>query len=115
MAAISYAVWASDTNKKVVKFEQTFDKIAQIAEKLEDPNNWLRQYLLVKGVDSTTAKVWSTYPRGCVKDLKDNCLSDILFLDPSKTPELGIQMVIKDDGTLKVLDTLWNFLPKDSL
>lgn len=106
-----FIITASDTQQKVKKFEETFDKISQIAEDLADPNTWLRQYLLNHNIDSTTAKIWSVMNKGPII-VKSDTLANIPYLNPNTMPDIGIQLIRKPDGTTKVQDTLWNFTKK---
>jgi len=109
--AASFILAASDTQQKVKTFEQTFEKISQIADDLSDPNTWLRQYLLNHNIDSTTAKIWSVMNKGEII-VNNDTLTNIPYLNPKTMPEIGIQLVRKPDGTTKTLDTLWNFSKK---
>jgi len=106
--AASFIMAANDTQKKVKSFEQTFERISQIAEDLSDPNTWLRQYLLNHNIDSATAKIWSVMPKGEII-VKNDTLTNIPYLNPQALPDVGIQLIRKPDGTTKMQDTLWNF------
>ena len=106
--AASFVLSASTAVKKVTKFEETFEKLASIAEDLTDPNTWLRQYLLNHNIDSTTAKIWSLYPKG-LQVVKGDTLVNVPYLKMDSMPTIGIHAVLKLTGKEKILDTLWDF------
>jgi len=107
--AFNFYAWqteAAETAKKVKQFEETFDRIASIAEDLKDPNRWLRDYLINHGIDSATAKTWSLYSKEPVNN--SGIELSIPFLNAKELPEMGVFMLPSDSG-YKVLDTLWDF------
>ena len=106
--AASFILSASTAVKKVTKFEETFANLASIAEDLTDPNTWLRQYLLNHNIDSTTAKIWSLYPKG-LQVVKGDTLVNVPYLKMDSMPTIGIHAVLKPTGKEKILDTLWDF------
>jgi len=106
-----YRIEAEETATKVKKFEETFDKIAQIADDLKNPNIWLRNYLVNHGVDSVVAKSWSNIPRGPVMTKSDTTVN-IPYLEADVLPDIGVQKVRKSNGATKIMDTLWNFSKK---
>ena len=106
--AASFVLSASTAVKKVTKFEETFEKLASIAEDLTDPNTWLRQYLFNHNIDSTTAKIWSLYTKG-LQVIKGDTLVNVPYLKMDSMPTIGIHAVLKPTGKEKILDTLWDF------
>ena len=134
ITAIVAAAWnfyglktsAQEASQKVIQFEQTFQKIAEIAEDLKDPSSWLRNYLINHGIDSLKAKAWSQFPQGTVLDSLNNPVLNIPFLSKPFLPDLGIFMYIENKGEMiedsiqgifrihlnrdtLILDTLWDF------
>jgi len=114
--AVSFYSWkasAEEAKKKVVQFEETFQNIAQIAQRLEDPNTWLRNYLLNHGEDSTDVANWVVYARKVPTDTAGNPRNNVIFYDSVVFPETGlIKMYIAGKET--ILDTLWRY-PKKSM
>lgn len=98
--------WTKDTAKKISQFEQTFEKVAQIAENNEDPDKWLRDALIVRGIDSTLAIKWSKFERGPVCNADDEILP-IPFLNSRRLPDIGI-LLFPENGNYKTIDTLWD-------
>lgn len=99
---------ASDAKEKVDKFEETFENIAQIADDLQDPSMWMRNYLINHNIDTAIAKQWSRYTRDPLLDSLGQPMPGLYFLNRKLLPELGVLMVVRD-SEFKVLDTLWDF------
>ena len=111
--AVTAAEQVVEVQQKVIKFEDTFNNIAQISKDLQDPNLWLKNYLVNHGKDTASARIWSQFPKGPVVDTLGRSLANIPFLDPQFLPERGIYKLIRGDGNEIVLDTLWNFIIKE--
>lgn len=109
--ASTFVLNAAETKKKADKFEEAFISLEKIAQRYDDPNNWFRLFLLNHGKDSIQAATWSVIPKGPVI-VKNDTLIGIPYLDPKVLPEIGIQMVRKEGGHIKIMDTLWNFTKK---
>ena len=102
---------ASDAADKANKHDSTFVEIKQIAQDLQSPDLWLKNYLLVHGVDSVIANLWSKMQKGPVFDSLGQPVPSIPFLYPSKLPEKGVLMMYIGDS-LATLNTLWDFWGK---
>lgn len=107
----SFILNAAETKKKADKFEAAFVSLEAIAKRYDDPNNWFRLFLLNHGKDSIQAETWSIIPKGPVMS-KNDTVAGVPWLDPKVLPDIGIKLVKKDDGRVKVTDTLWNFTKK---
>lgn len=103
---------AQEASQKVIQFEQTFQMIADIAKDLKDPSSWLRNNLIIHGIDSSKAKLWSQYPQGAITDSLNKPVSNIPFLSKEVLPDLGIFKNISNHGDTLILDTLWDFRVK---
>ena len=107
----SWKVEASDTKKKVDKFEETFKNIEQIAKNLADPNTWLRNYLRTHGEDSIAVKEWIAYAKKVPTDSTGAPRNNIIFYDDKVFPEIGI-IKLYILGKETVIDTLWNYIKR---
>jgi len=109
---------ASEAKQKVEKFEETFANIAQIAHDLQDPNVWLKNYLILNGVDSVDASAWAVYPRGIPRTSDDRIILFAPYIELEGLPEIGVLKILQTPpdsvAELKMLlDTLWDFRSKE--
>jgi hypothetical protein len=77
--AVDSVKQVAEVKQQVVQFEQTFKNIEQIAKDLQDPNLWLKNYLVNHGKDTASARIWSQFPRGPVRDTIGKPLANIPF------------------------------------
>ena len=91
------------------------EKIAQVALKVLDPKMDIEHYLLNKGVDSVVVAQWMAYPLGKVEMvIMRGFPNGAAFIDRRGLNQLGLLIKKTSDSSYVVLDTLWDFRPKDN-
>lgn len=105
------AIAGNEIVKDQNEYKQAIVDLSRIAKKV-DSRDFLVDWLKVHGVDSTTIKQWTIYPRHILRDSTGTPLLNILFLDPNFLPEKGLlKMYIKEDSIITI-QTLWDYPKK---
>jgi len=83
-------------------------KVAAVLVQMAKPEFVLRNHLILYGIDTARANLWSTYPVGPVVDTVGTPKRGIPYLDMTGYPMVGVYKIWSNNGP-KILDTLWNF------
>ena len=122
IAIASFAFWlysidaqASAAKEKADKLEAVAEKTAELNEKMAavvaqmlNPQLWLRNYLIVRGIDTNLARIWSSYAIGPVRDSLGHPIEGVPYLEEHNVPRRGC-LTIWSGGEPLIVDTLWNF------
>ena len=109
---VSATLWAKDFKKSVNNVEQAQVKLAVLAERYEDPNNWLREMLLSCGINEKKVQYFMGHSLGTPPvDSSGKIIEGLPYIsNENNWPFIGIFYKYSGDSLI-VGDTAWNVIP----